>query len=381
MAEQQFMATLDEMRGFLRSIKPNADPILLRSIINSELRAVLDRYPVWSGLLRKKSIHIRDSVHIPEVSLTYGSRIASISGVSAPVDDYGSAILVDGATGGLLRWVKLNQPIMLVPGDSVLISGGSATEAVAVLGVDGNQIRIQPSVSFPSGSFVSRSSWAGRQIRLSGSRQVMTVMAVASASSLILDRVWDGDPVTDSAILMDAYVRIAHDVKQVIGMIDVPTRNTIHLYVSQSELTKIDPARLASGVPRMMSPAAVDPAGNLLFEIYPHQTSGREILCDYVIQWPDLEDGSDRLPPFMNPNIIMWRAAAQVLRLRVSGNDEYYDPPSAIFYEQRAAQALEEAIKADQGRSEMLISSGSMKTTYPGATYQEVAVGTWEIGF
>lgn len=349
--QQQFITTLDEMRGHVRRVRPGIDPLTVRDFINQRIRSALDRKAIWAGLIRRGTIQIPDAYQTGTVSLTSGSDVVTGSGTSWPVSDAVNTSCPTAITETGTQWVA---PASMggITADSVLYVDDAGTpEIVRVVAVQSTRFLAKFEKTHTAGFTIKKSSLAGRQLRLGGSYPVYTILAVTSATSATLDMPWAGASLPSSSYsILLMYVTLAPNLKHLLDVIDPVQPTQLLLHYSQQQINWEDPQRTSGGPPYALVDMGPSPAGNIQYEIYPPQYSARQLYYIYTIQWPDLVEGGDRPPYFINPNVFIYGALAQALRVRLGPNDSGYDPATANTYEQMAERDLMAAIVADDGK-------------------------------
>jgi hypothetical protein len=95
--------------------------------------------------------------------------------------------------------------------------------------------------------------------------------------------------------------------------------------------------------------------------LWPVQVSAYMVNVLYHDGWPTLRYDTDRLPPFLNPEIFIAGAQADAKRTKVisnvSGKDPYYEPAGAQYHEEDYARMLEAATQSDFGRYQTALQS------------------------
>jgi len=86
------------------------------------------------------------------------------------------------------------------------------------------------------------------------------------------------------------------------------------------------------------------------YELWPVQTSARQLQILYYRQWPEMVSDTDRPPWFLNPSILVHGALADAFRFRRGKDDAYYSPDLAMQYEARFMQGMQDAINNDESK-------------------------------
>lgn len=142
---------------------------------------------------------------------------------------------------------------------------------------------------------------AGRQLRV-GSYPVYTIVAVTDASTLVLDRPYEGvTAAAASAEILSAYVTAPADLEAVQIVVDLVNQVRIGHWYTQDQLSLLDPTRTSaySGPIRglfssTLSPSGgTIPAGRLQWEAWPYATTRASLPYTYVLRAADLPDSQD----------------------------------------------------------------------------------------
>jgi hypothetical protein len=203
------------------------------------------------------------------------------------------------------------------------------------------------------GCTVTQSSLANLQFRLASNSPTFTVAAVVSPTSLELTLPWGGPALTAQAYTIKLmHVMLASDMKALIAMKDDQSGLPVRLHVPMEEADARDPHRTStSGNPlHSLVDLGANAQGNMLYETWPAPSSARQWSYAYWRQWPDMQKETDRPPPFINPSILVFGAAADAKMHRTGAKDPYYDPAGARFYEGKFEQALQDAKNANEAK-------------------------------
>lgn len=99
----------------------------------------------------------------------------------------------------------------------------------------------------------------GRQFRI-GSGETFTVLSFTSTSAMTLDRPYSAvTAVGTTASILDAYVTVPADFARFDTILDLVQQRRLPWWTSQDELNGLDPMRLNSGAPRLLSAITPDP--------------------------------------------------------------------------------------------------------------------------
>ena len=93
----------------------------------------------------------------------------------------------------------------------------------------------------------------------------------------------------------------------------------------------------------------------MMYEIWPGTLTARQLWCIVGLQWPDLTLGTDRPPSFIDPNLFVTGATADVLRIKnlrdYNSKDPFWDMNLAREYEALFQMQLQQNISADESKA------------------------------
>lgn len=353
----QYTSTLRDLIGSIRQRKPNCPPTLCRDLINQRLRAVLDHRPYWSGTLKNGVLSIPAPYSVGSVSLTAGSAIVTGSGTTWPVTDTVNTVLPEAVTEPGVQLVEPASMTGITEDVYLRIDTGADEELVSVLEVTSSGFRAVFEKEHAANCAVVTSSYVGRQLILSSTLPFYTIKAVRSATELELDLAWAGSDVSgQSYSVKKMYYSFAHDAKDILWCIDPTQPRELDLHYPQEQLQFSDPQRTQSGDPYLISDVRATESGNMQYEVYPLPSGARQLPFMYVRQWPELRKESDRLPPFLNPNVIIYGALADAFLTKQQDKDPWYDLSASLKYEDKFREALDAAANADDGKCQQTLS-------------------------
>lgn len=145
----------------------------------------------------------------------------------------------------------------------------------------------------------SGTAWAasdvGRQFQAGNRAPAYTITAVASGTSLTLDRVYGGDTASGSAYrILDAYVTVPADFKRFIVVTDPAQNWRLRHWVTQEEINRWDPARTYTGSPWALADRRFNSSGVPQYELWPYGTSAKNFPFYYTKQVADLAVDDDQ---------------------------------------------------------------------------------------
>jgi len=350
----QFRDDLGTMIGEIKNQRPNVGPEQIKRWINWRIRQALDARTYWTDLIREGILAVPEPYTTGTISLTAGSRTVTGSGTLWPVSDVVNTTLSQAVSD--IGYVEAFPSSMAgITENSILYIGKAAETYEAVPVVELRKSSFIGKFEHPhsTGSTVTQSSLAGRQLRISDQYPVFTVRAGVSSTELLLTQPWGGASVSDASYrILSMYVTLAPDLKAILAMKDDQTGFPVRLHVPVEEANYRDPRRTFVGGNPYYSLIDYGPneQGNMLYEIWPAPLSVRQFSYRYYQQWPDLEQETDRPPWFINPSVFVYGALADAFRFRQGPKDPYYNPALADHYELRFREGLEQAKNADEAK-------------------------------
>lgn len=345
-------ATLFTMMGAVTQVKRNASSEYVTHCLNARIRHLIDARPYWADLGETRIVSIPSVYETGTVSVVFGSKV--ITGVSTawPVNDVVDTNFPEevDATG----YVEVFPASMSgITTDSILyVDAAGDPEAVPVISVGANSFIGKFEKLHNAGATATQSSLVGRQFRMSNGAPIFTIMAVHSATELELDMAWgDNDEDSDTYRIYKCYYSLGADVRMIHEAVDQRQSRPLVREISQDALNLRDPQRMSSGSSQScLVDYRVGPNGSMLYELWEHPTSAKQITILLSRQWPELQARDDRPPYFLDPQIIIDGATADVLRQKVSAEDVFFNPQLANVYEQKFERGMERAINADSAR-------------------------------
>lgn len=365
--------TLGQLVGQCRAIKGNIPATIVQDYANFRLQTIFDRKPDWSGNFQEGLLGIPVPVTDGGVSLTYGSTTVTGSAGTWPVSD----LINTTIPGGILRTgYQIATPASMsgILADSYLyVDGGGDPEVVSVIEVRPTSfIAIFAKFHNPGCSLTS-SSYTGRQLRLGNTFPILTITAVVSTTSLLVDLAWLGAAqVNASYTIRQMYFTIAPNIKSLKSCLDqaqgIPP---LRIDVTLDELNRIDPQRSSYGYPQMLANRGVNQNGNMQWEIWPSAQELRQLRVIYFIQPPRLTSEGDRIPYFITPGVLFNGVMADCLRTKIGPDDPYYDPKLATFYDAKFEQGINELMLVDNERIQSAYGNSGSNWGFGGADFQK----------
>jgi hypothetical protein len=253
-----------------------------------------------------------------------------------------------------------------VTGDSVFYidAAGPNPEVCAVLDLSSSQVLLNFTQVHGTGATVTQSSLANQQLRLNSVNPIFTVVAVTSPTSLMLDNPWGSvntGPTSYQILLMYTTLYPSQPggggMKELLVVVDPIQQIKLRIHVSQEEVNQYDPNRTATDSPTQICDLGPNLNGNQLFEIYPPQSTARQLNFLCYQQWRDMRSPGDRPPPFINGAVLFYGALADALRLKIPRppdyKDPWYNPEMADVMEARFERGVTDLIQADNSKAQV----------------------------
>lgn len=160
----------------------------------------------------------------------------------------------------------------------------------------------------------------GRQFQVGNRAPTYTISAVASTTSMTIDRVY-GDTTVGSGLsyrILDAYVTCPADFKHFIVIYDPKQNWRLRHFVTQDDIARLDPARTSAGTPwavvdRRYSTLTAT-LGRATYEMWPYSTSERNYPFYYEKAVTDLTDDTDTPEIPIRGDLLVRGALADVCR-------------------------------------------------------------------
>jgi hypothetical protein len=350
----QFSDTLHSMRGRVMSFRPGLAPMLVNGWINDRIRYALDARPFWADLLQFRNIEIPAEYNTGTVSVTNGSTTVTGAATVWPVSDLVNTTI---PTGLAETGYKEVTPASMagIDADSLLLAdaAGPNPEVVAVTEVTATTFTAKFLSPKNAAATLTRSSLSGRQIRVGNGTPPFTVRAVVSNTSLWMDQSWKSTAQSGLTYrIVKMYYSFGADLKEVVDGLDPQMGLKMRLHVSRDEMNYRDPQRSSSGTSGVLELVDLGPneSGSMQYEIWPPQSSARQIQFLISRQWPELTADTDRPPSFINPTIFVYGAIADALRFKGSADDPFHNPGMSSAYESLYQEGLEKAKDADDSK-------------------------------
>lgn len=382
-----FSDCLESMSNRVEIFRPRVNSVLIHGWLNDRIRQVIDAKLCWADLLERRIVSVPNEYATGTVSLSPGLALVTGAATAWPVNDVVNRTIPLGVSE--IGYVEVTPAVDMtgITADSVLYVDATGTpETVPVVEVTPYTFIGKFNYLHNVNCTVTQSSLMGRQFRLSVESPIFTVRSVHSATSLELDMPWGAASVTASAYrIVKMYFSLGSDFKDIIGGIDPTAGTTMRLHVSVQEMNYRDPQRTTTGFGRCLEVVDLGPneSGSMLFEIWPEQSTARQLWFLVAKQWPEMKRANDRPPWFINPTVFVHGAIADALRYKQNEKDPFHNPTLAREYEMRFLQGVEDAKNADEAKAMRSYTFGyDQMFMGPGSSYwqqhdPDVRAGLW----
>ncbi len=344
-------SNLADMVGRVRMFRSNVSEVNIIGWLNDRVRQAIDRRPYWADLLRPGVLSVPSAYNTGTVSAATGSEIVTGVATAWPVNDVINTTIIEAVID--YGYVEVTPVLMtgMAVGQTLYVDTGASAEAVQVIEVKRATIVAKFTKSHTAGTTATSSSLVGRQFRFGSGAPIFTIRSVHSATELELTTPWGGDVLTGSSYeIVKMYYVLGSDVKDILVMVDQQVGRPIALHMALGVVNWRDPQRMQSGPPEALVDLMPDESGNMQYELWPRQSTARQLGYVYVRQWPELVDEMDRPPHFINPSVFIHGAIADALRFKRDAKDPFHNPALAMQYEQRFEQGMMEAMNADESK-------------------------------
>lgn len=191
----------------------------------------------------------------------------------------------------------------------------------------------------------------GRQFRV-GSYPVYTIITYTDASTIVLDRPYEGlDAVGTDSEILSAYVTAPADLEAIQIVVDLVNQVRIGSWYTQEQLSLLDPTRTNaySGPVRglfslaLSPPGGNTPSGRYQWEAWPYTTSAATLPYSYVTHTADLADTTE-LPGILGQRPDVLALAAKYEASKWPGNAQNKNPYFNLTLAEMLRKELGDAI-------------------------------------
>jgi hypothetical protein len=343
--------------------KPNAQQSEVVRSLNARIRAAINSRIYWSDLLSKRIISIPDAYTTGTVTFNPGSTMVAGIGTGFPISDQvntGPQAGVGLQDIGYQEITPLDMTGIAVD-TLLLVDAAGRPETVAV--VETTPVSFWAKFQFPHDPnfTITSSSLAGLQIYAGSNYPIFTVKSVRDASTLEIDNPWGGPQLANQTYqIYKGYTTIDPNLKVIIDIVDQQVGRRLETYVPVTAVNSTDPQRTAAQDPLALLPLFPTESGSMLYEIWPRSTTARQLYVLVGLQWPELRMENDRPPWFIDPNLFVQGAIADMLRIKnvkfgpLNPNpvDPWHDPNLAREYEAMFQFGLQQCVNSDESKAQ-----------------------------
>lgn len=369
-----FQSNLETLIGSCVRRRIAADRNVVKDVLNERMRQLIDSRTSWNGLIKPVTVSFPAAYSTGTVDFAVGSSIVVGTDTAWPVSDQVNTIITDTVQGPGQYWVTPASMTGITPNTVLYIdAGGPNPEILPVQDILASRILLTFQNAHAPNTTATMSSLAQLQFRLAGfSSPVYTVMAVTSATTLVVDQIC-GQPITNGGYwILQMYITIDPMCKDILTCYDPFQMLPLSLNVPQTYLNSIDPDRTATDSPIMVSPRSPSANGLMTWELWPPTYIQYQIIFQIRLQWPDMRIRSDYPPPFINPNALVYGALADLCSTNFGRPPEYKDPGydmnASAKWEAKYQEAFMALIESDEQRSSSMFTYDQTVWSY-GANY------------
>lgn len=359
--------TLSVLQGKVQNVKPNLSPSIATMFLNHRMRFMYNQRPFWNSSATRGVVMIPASYTAGTVTTSTSSNVVTGTATAWPVNDIVNTTLTSSITQPGSQSVVPAAMTNIVADTWLYVDAtGPNPEIVYVLDTGPTSFTAVFNYVHSAAATMTCSSMASRTLRLGYQVPNFLILAVTSATTLTIQNPFGGVPLTDISytILKNLY-NFAPDLKQLMSVVDPQQGIELGINYPQTKLNQEDPQRSVTDFPILVSPHSISPAGTQLFEIWPSPTNARQLYFEYYSQPKDMRGPGDRPPAYFDPSVIVMGAIADALRTKASKDDPYYDPQTAMVWEQRFEKGLEMLIFADNSINNQAYTWRSGAEGYP----------------
>ena len=345
-------ATLFDIRGQVSRMRRGVPPSLLDEFIRQRIRYCMDARTYWCDLVVRGAMAVPNAYTTGTVSVNPGSPLIVGDGTNAfPVSDLVNTVI----PGGIFE--TGNQEVFpasmsgITDNSVLLVDYAGTQEVVAVNRTGPTSFWAVFSQPHNQNATITQSSLAGRQFRMGAESPILDVLAVQDPDTLIVSQPWGGVSNSGQSYqVLQMYYTITSNIRKFGAVVDRQSGFAIQTNVSLGNINNTDPQRTASGDPICLVDIGASRNGQALYELWPSQTSARQIDYSVYTDWPELVEDNDRAPWFLDPQIFVHGALADAYNYRAGKDDYLFNPRLADTYEKRFLAGVEAAKNADEAK-------------------------------
>lgn len=184
--------------------------------------------------------------------------------------------------------------------ETAIVAGDQKTGTVTVT---------KGSATITAGTLVLAATDVGRQIRIT-SVPIYTIIAVANdLATATLDRVYSEASGTTTFTILDAYWTAPENFWRFLAVVDPVNKWRLRWWVTEDDLSRIDPGRMSTGSPwalvsQAYSPVAAD-LGKARFEVYPYPTTAKSFSVLYYTKPTVFAETDTLIGPFAGAKAVL----------------------------------------------------------------------------
>jgi len=188
------------------------------------------------------------------------------------------------------------------------------------------------------------SAMAGQALRVGYTNPIYNIIAVPSATSLILELPWGGPSASSMGYFITQYYYSIPNIKYIYSAANLQLQYRLWTNMPQAFVDNEDPSRLRLMYPWIIATMPPDANGNYQVELWPASLSQQAIPYKAYVQPPNLVDDDDSLPPFIRCDVIVAHAIADVLRYRPRDNPYYSEAVALQIAREKLTEFEREAV-------------------------------------
>ena len=373
-------ATLFSIRGEVMQVRRGISPNLVDKYINNRLRQTLGVRTYWSDLIVRGVLAVPDAYALGRVAVTPGSPVVAGTGTSWPVSDKVNTTIRDGIFESGNQQVFPSSMSGIEASSILLVDQEGTPEIVFVNEVDQNSFWAVFAYPHNQDCSVLQSTLAGRQFRMGYGSPIFDVLAVNDPQTMTISQPWQNiAQFNQEYTISGMYYTIVPNMKKFLYVVDRQQGWSLLTSRSVENANRTDPQRTGAGDPIALLDIGASKNGLSLYEIWPTQTTARQI--DYAVytDWPELKEDNDRLPWFLNPAIFIEGALADAYLYKSSKDDYIHSPTISAIHNANFKELVELAKNEDESKmqqdwdsNETMIYGGG-----PGTLFAQSHIGPW----
>jgi hypothetical protein len=343
LAQENFGQMVDHILSF----NPKIPSQLVKRRINTHLRDI-QNLRTWAGLMVRGEFRIPAAYSTGTVAATPESDIVQGASTSWPHNDSVNTTLLTAITAANeLQDITPASMSGINQGDWLLFDEGESNEEwVLVHSKTSATFQARPTLTHDAGETITKSSFASRQLRIGGNKNLYTIIGVASDQRMKLDHAWTHPTETAQTYqVVKAYITMPPGIKIIWSIVNINQGWAIKQFLPQEVVQRYDVWRAAQGWPSILLNLTPDHIGRIRYELYPTPTveQGIPYLAARIIG--NLSEDEDCPPTCIPSHILANLALADALLF--DRKSEYYDPVASREFRAQAMAAMNGAMMAD----------------------------------